>query len=321
MIDLDGWCAGESPGGYVTRHSKKRVAPGLDLHSVTSTTRERACLDRCKTFVQEISQETQTYLVGLFQRHCNSHVILVQRDAVPNDEDTMDLYPRLLHIAMMAVGLRYADPESRELGDLKLTGRESFLHRELRAIVEKQQPTSASVVYVQVLLLLADLEYGCGRVHIAHLYRKMACKTMNVIASSKAESDLAVSDDEIITRRMVFRACKFLEQQWTFYQASNLFDNTCQIFEITPTSTEAADSRTSFLKKDTELQIYHAHLALLNLANRMVLSLQVVHDNLSLASFGGLEHAEKELQRWRNQLPDQLQQCAKPESASSCVMQ
>ena len=69
----------------------------------------------------------------------------------------------MLHLAILAVGLRFADTSRVDVRDLVLAGRETKLHRAVSDFVQVGgMRDEDAVAYVQTLVLLANLEYGCG---------------------------------------------------------------------------------------------------------------------------------------------------------------
>ena len=136
-----------------------------------------ALSERCRLVVNLVNPDTRSYLERCFWTHYNAHIPLIQREVVldDNDDHTDNLSSQLLQLAILATGLRYADSTQQDVRDLRLPNRESTLHWELKALVEMLQPTIRRVTYVQVLMLLSDLEYGRGHEYGAHLYLGWLC--------------------------------------------------------------------------------------------------------------------------------------------------
>lgn len=144
----------------------------VDLYQASSFEVDIRSAERCLQLVESLSQALRSYLTELFWKFYNSCVPIIHKSAFLSDLENGygDFCSPILHVAVLAIGLRFADPKRNDVQQLALPGRDSTLHRELGIIIGSRQQSKREVTYVQALILLADLEYGLGRSHTAGLY-------------------------------------------------------------------------------------------------------------------------------------------------------
>lgn len=121
---------------------------------------------------EDISSETDEYLLYLFFEHGNSMLPVIHKEAFYHDK-TMgrsQWYSGFLHICILAMGLRYAERGRPDIRRLILPNRESTLHRGAKYMVEYELQASGGIPSVQALLLLGDLEAACGRDNTGWMY-------------------------------------------------------------------------------------------------------------------------------------------------------
>lgn len=142
-----------------------------DLHAAVLNQRSSESERECAHFIQMLDIDIREHLVELFWTFYNPISQLTRRqlfiDAL--EYGSSDFYSPHLHLAILAIGLRYADT-SRHLRRLLPDGRESLLHRELKQRLENLPMESVRVPHLQAMLLLADLEYACGRETTSRTY-------------------------------------------------------------------------------------------------------------------------------------------------------
>jgi len=68
------------------------------------------------------------------------------------------------------MGYRYADTTRPDIRNLTLTNKESTLHREAKYLVEFEFENPGGIPCVQALLILGQLESGCGRDSVGWTY-------------------------------------------------------------------------------------------------------------------------------------------------------
>lgn len=138
----------------------------------------------CAGFIQQLDRGTKEMLMGLFWNHYNPYLQLTRQQLFMDALDcgSFDFYCAHLHLAMLAIGLRFAAHQRIDVRSLILDGRESTLHQQVKRCLEILPLDTLRVPHAQALLLLSDLEYACGREATSRVYIRM----LSVCISTKA---------------------------------------------------------------------------------------------------------------------------------------
>jgi hypothetical protein len=116
--------------------------------------------------VQDLSPETHGYLMELYWNCHNSVLHLVHKDAFYDDLERRgtQFYSTFLHLAMLAIGFRYAEKTRHDVQRFALSGyASSTLHAKARSMVKLEMERPGGIPSIQALYLLGDLECSIGR--------------------------------------------------------------------------------------------------------------------------------------------------------------
>jgi hypothetical protein len=115
---------------------------------------------------------TQEYLLELFWSKYNRYVLLVSKDHFYQGQASANstYYSSFLHLTMLAMGFRFADPGRNDIRKISLGNRISMIHQVSRFLIEHEPVRPNAVSNVQALLILGDLEFGVGQNEAAWLY-------------------------------------------------------------------------------------------------------------------------------------------------------
>lgn len=125
------------------------------------------------SILEDISPATKEYLMDLYWTYYNTVLHVVHMEAFLDDqrEGRHTHYSALLHICILAMGIRFADPTRPDINGLLLgTGRESRLQIEAKRLLEYELQIPGGLPSVQALLILGDLECAVGRDNTGWMY-------------------------------------------------------------------------------------------------------------------------------------------------------
>ena len=174
-----------SPGGQV-RYDRssgrlRPVNPIIALHQLgdlrpgfaTGSSRDKD--RRVDRLLRELNSETHDHLMGCFWSYYDPVLQVVYRKLFEEDRQSGGglAYSGFLHICILAMGYRYADPKRADIQKLTLRDKESTLHREAKYLVEFEFEEPGGIPSVQALLILAQLESGSGRDGVGWIYAGM----------------------------------------------------------------------------------------------------------------------------------------------------
>ncbi len=127
---------------------------------------------RTERIIRSLSVETHDYLMDLFWEYYNSVLHIVHKEAFNEDRKNSNNknYSGFLHIAILAMGYRFADLEREDMRKITLGNRESTLHREAKYMLDIELEQPGGIPSVQAFLILGDLECGVGRDNTGWMY-------------------------------------------------------------------------------------------------------------------------------------------------------
>jgi hypothetical protein len=130
---------------------------------------------RVERLLRELDTETHDHLLECFWLYYDPVMQVVDRKVFEEDRKRGNglTYSGFLHICILAMGYRYADPKRADIQKLTLQNKESTLHREAKYLVEFEFERPGGIPSVQALLILGQLESGCGRDAVGWMYAGM----------------------------------------------------------------------------------------------------------------------------------------------------
>lgn len=120
---------------------------------------------RAERLIAALRPATHDHLMRCFWDFYNPWQQVVDEAAFETGRTSQDsrFCSPFLHIAILAVGYRFADWDREDVKRTTVGNRESTLHREAKSMLEAELERPGGIPSVQALLLLADLECGIGR--------------------------------------------------------------------------------------------------------------------------------------------------------------
>lgn len=262
--------------------------------------------NKCSEKISSVDRETRHYLEDLFWTQSNSYVPIVSKDHVSAGSD---MYSSLLHLAVLATGYKFANAEELNVRCLKMDDRQSSLHYSLRTHIDTLAPEEGNLASIQALILLSELEYGCGRYHSSHLYLEAASTAVEEMGHDLADDNLALSDEDELLRRSLLRSCIFYRNQRRLFENSTISRFSPRVRDRYITSLRSATHRRRRgigEGSDYILLVYQAQLDLLNLSQPLYMASNSVSAHCGVSRSFGLRELEADLIQFHSELPEQL---------------
>lgn len=161
---------------------------------------------------RDVLPETHNYLMDLFWACHNSVVHLVHFDAFYNDQDSggTQFYSTFLHMAMLAIGFRYADKSRVDIQRLTVAGQGngaiSTLHEKVRAMAKLEMDRPGGIPAIQAYQLLGDMEFYSGRDDTGWIYTGMSFRMIFDTGLHADPSLLKITERETQIRHMTLWA-------------------------------------------------------------------------------------------------------------------
>ncbi|KAK4236669.1 fungal-specific transcription factor domain-containing protein [Achaetomium macrosporum] len=212
-------------GSYIHDQSVGRTrffGPTANIHLYSRSTSGFAPFEqpehirRAERLIAALRPSTHDHLMRCFWDYYNPWQQVVDEAAFEAGRTAQDprFYSLLLHLAMLAIGYRFADWDREDVKRATLGSRESTLHRKAKSMLEAELERPGGIPTVQALLLLADLECGVGRDTTGWMYSGMANRLGFDIGLHVNPSGADLSELERQTRRQVMSACVMFDRKW-----------------------------------------------------------------------------------------------------------
>ncbi|KAL1841902.1 hypothetical protein VTJ49DRAFT_6424 [Mycothermus thermophilus] len=215
---------GPTANSHVHANANANPAASSLLSALVDEPHERAAAQqhRASLVIATLPAATHDYLLRCFWERYNAWQPVVDEAGFTAGRRGSPrlLYSPFLHLAMLAVGYRFAEWEREDVKRLVLGGeggrRESTLHREARGLVEGEVERPGGVASVQGLLLMAELEFGVGRDGSGWMFSGMANRLAFDIGLH-VQPGAEVSELERQTRRQAMSACVMFDRRWALF--------------------------------------------------------------------------------------------------------
>ncbi|RDW65643.1 uncharacterized protein DSM5745_09382 [Aspergillus mulundensis] len=289
----------------------------LDIASESEESRRQAREQwrRTQRVLSALSHESQEYLMRLFWKHYNSVIRVVHQEAFEAGRDAGGgpFYSGFLHICILAAGYRFADKQRPDMMRITLPGRESLLHREAKYMLDYEMERPGGLPSIAALLLLGDLEVGCGRDNAGWLYSGMAYRLCFDVGLHLDRSGSGVSQSDIEIGRMTLWACVIFDRYWALFlgRPTALKPDDLEIYELSQQFDRLGSSPPGS-EKTLELQIYQALFELMEMGGKITGITHVSgHDpNHDRHMYLRMAALDSELERWYARLPEALKYTA-----------
>jgi hypothetical protein len=300
----------------------------LDIAASSSESRRQAREQarRTQRVLSALPQSSQDYLLHLFWKHYNSVIRVVDQEAFEVGRDTGGggaFYSGFLHICILAAGYRFADKQRPDMLRIALPGRESLLHREAKYMLDYEMERPGGLPSIAALLLLGDLEVGCGRDNAGWLYSGMAyrlCFDVGLHLDRRSDSS-GLSERDIEIGRMTLWACVIFDRYWALFlgRPTALKPDDLEIYELSQRFDRLGTSPPGSAQ-DLEMQIYQALFELMEIAGKITAITHPSIPSSSSSSFARPDHdrvvylrmaaLDSELEKWYTRLPEALKYTA-----------
>lgn len=290
----------------------------LDIASESEESRRQAREQwrRTQRILSALTHESQEYLMHLFWKHYNSVIQVVHQEAFEAGRDAGGgpFYSGFLHICILAAGYRFADKKRPDMLRITLPGRESTLHREAKYMLDYEMERPGGLPSIAALLLLGDLEVGCGRDNAGWLYSGMAYRLCFDIGLHLDRSGSGVSESDNEIGRMTLWACVIFDRYWALFlgRPTALKPDDLEIYELSRQFDRLGTSPPGS-EKSLELQIYQALFELMEMAGKIT---SITHQCSSRVAdqdrlmYMRMAALDSELERWYARLPEMLKYTA-----------
>lgn len=274
---------------------------------------------RTQRVLSSLPESTHDYLMDLFWQHYNSVIYVIHRQAFEEGRDTGGagpFYSGFLHICLLATGYRFADKQRPDMVGISLAGRESTLHREAKYMLDYELERPGGIPSIAGLLLLGDLEVGCGRDNVGWLYSGMAYRLCFDIGLHLDRSDSGISQKDIEIGRITLWACVVFDRYWALFlgRPTVLKPDDLEIYELSDQFDRLGTCHPAGEEKGIETQIYEALIELMELAGKITEIVVKISDksgNPDRLACIQMSALDRELDRFYAQLPPSLQYTAK----------
>ncbi|KAL4908679.1 hypothetical protein BDW74DRAFT_188579 [Aspergillus multicolor] len=289
----------------------------LDIASESEESRRQAREQwrRTQRVLSALSHESQEYLMQMFWKHYNSVIRVVHQEAFEAGRDAGGgpFYSGFLHICILAAGYRFADKQRPDMIRITLPGRESLLHREAKYMLDYEMERPGGLPSIAALLLLGDLEVGCGRDNAGWLYSGMAYRLCFDVGLHLDRSGSGVSESDIEIGRMTLWACVIFDRYWALFlgRPTALKPDDLEIYALSQQFDRLGTSPPGS-EKTLELQIYQALFELMEMGGKITSITHVSgHDaNQDRQMYLRMASLDSELERWYARLPEALKYTA-----------
>lgn len=273
---------------------------------------------RTQRVLSSLPESTHDYLMDLFWQYYNSVIHVIHRQAFEEGRDAGGVgpfYSGFLHICILATGYRFADKQRSDMVGISLSGRESTLHREAKYMLDYELERPGGIPSIAALLLLGDLEVGCGRDNVGWLYSGMAYRLCFDIGLHLDRSDSGISQKDIEIGRMTLWACVVYDRYWALFlgRPTALKPDDLEIYELSDQFGRLGTCQPAGEEKSIETQIYEALIELMELASKITEIMDKMSnksgnpDRLACIRMSALD---RELERFYARLPPSLQYTA-----------
>lgn len=277
---------------------------------------------RTQRVLSTLSQASQDYLMQLYWKYYNSVIRVVDQEAFEDGKEAGGgpFYSGFLHICILAAGFRFADKQRPDMMRISLTSRESLLHREAKYMLDYEIERPGGLPSIAALLLLGDLEVGCGRDNVGWLYSGMAYRLCFDVGLHLDRSGSGLSQSDIEIGRMTLWACVIFDRYWALFlgRPTALKPDDLEIYELSQQFDRLGTSQPG-PEKSLEMQIYQALFELMELGGKITgIQHNMSSRNPDIDRVMHLRMAalDSELDRWYARLPQPLRYTAENASAA-----
>ncbi|KAJ6023956.1 hypothetical protein N7540_004753 [Penicillium herquei] len=272
---------------------------------------------RTQRILSTLSQNTQDYLMDLFWQYYNSVIQVIDQKAFEEGKDAGagPFYSGFLHICILAAGYRFADKQRPDMLSLTLSDRESMLHREAKYMLDYEMERPGGIPFIGALLLLGDLEVGCGRDNVGWLYSGMACRLCFDIGLHLDRSNSGLPEKDIEIGRLTLWACVVYDRYWALFlgRPTALKPEDLEIYDLSERFDRLGTGQIESAKMNLETQIYQALIEVMELAGKITEIMDKVSSrstNIDRTLYLQMSTLDRELENLYKRLPLSLQYTA-----------
>lgn len=294
-------------------HIYSDITAGMEESRRQAKEQER----RTQRVLSTLSQTTHDYLMDHFWDYYNSVIHVIHREAFEEGRNAGGgpYYSGFLHICILATGYRFADKRRPDIVAISLPGRESTLHREAKYMLDYEMERPGGIQSIAALLLLGDLEVGCGRDNVGWLYSGMAYRLCFDVGLHLNRSNSGLSQRDIEIGRMTLWACVVYDRYWALFlgRPTVLKPDDLEIYELSEQFDRLGTCQPTGKEANLETQIYQSLIEVMDLGGKITEFMDKVSNrgaNLDQLVYYRMSVLDRDLERWYVRLPPALQYTA-----------
>lgn len=291
-------------------HIYSDVTAGMEESRRQAKEQER----RTQRVLSALPQATHDYLLNHFWEYYNSVIHVIHREAFEEGRKAGGgpFYSGFLHICILATGYRFADKQRPDIVSISLPGRESTLHREAKYMLDYEMERPGGIQSIAALLLLGDLEAGCGRDNVGWLYSGMAYRLCFDVGLHLNRSNSGLSQRDIEIGRMTLWACVVYDRYWALFlgRPTVLKPDDLEIYELSEQFDRLGTCQPTGKDANIETQVYQALIEVMDLAGKITEFMDKVSNrgaNLDRLVYFRMSVLDRDLEKWYARLPPALQ--------------
>ncbi|KAH8651824.1 fungal-specific transcription factor domain-containing protein [Tricladium varicosporioides] len=270
---------------------------------------------RTERIIRSLTIETHDYLMDLFWEYYNSVLHIVHKEAFNEDMQNSNnkYYSGFLHIAILAMGFRYADLEREDMKKITLGDRECTLHREAKYMLDMELERPGGIPSVQAFLLLGDLECGVGRDNTGWMYAGMANRLCFDLGLHLDCQNDGLPEKEVQIRHMTLFACVIYDKYWALFlgRPTGIKSADLEMYRLSKQFACLSACKPAGIQKSWETQIYEELLDLMELAGKIAeirdSGAQTTQDvDKANGAYLYVMNLDRQLQTWYRRLPENL---------------
>lgn len=290
-----------------------------EINAETEENRRRAKEQERRTsrILSTLSQSTHDYLMEMYWEYYNSVVHVIDRDAFEEGRAAGGgpFYSGFLHICVLAAGYRFADKQRQDMLSIFLSSRESTLHREAKYMLDYEMERPGGIPSIGALLILGDLEVGCGRDNVGWLYSGMACRLCFDAGLHLDRSQSGISQKDIEIGRITLWACVLYDRYWALFlgRPTAMKPDDLEVYDLSEKFDRLGTCNSAGEERNQETQIYQALIELMELAAKITEFMDKVSNkgsSIDRLVYVRMSALDRELEKLYARLPPSLQYTA-----------
>lgn len=169
--------------------------------------------------LDDVPPYLDSYLMGLFWSRYNNTLLVVDQNSFSNDRMNggTTYYSSFLHLVCLAMASHFADRNHNGMSQVSLSNGQSTFQREAKYILHRVLEDARSLIVVQALLILSDVEFYQGRYDLTAIHISTACCLAFEFGLNLDPAQFDLSEPERRFRKNLLRSCIIHDRAWALY--------------------------------------------------------------------------------------------------------